>query len=65
MASKVLFVDLKAQYQNIKAEIDAAVAAVIQETAFIKGKYVEIFEKTKFFPYRFIRNWKAIRLSML
>lgn len=41
---KVPFVDLKAQYQSIKKDIDAAVAAVIEETAFIGGKYVETFE---------------------
>lgn len=35
------FVDLKAQYQSIKAEIDTAIKNVIDETAFIKGKYVQ------------------------
>ncbi len=38
------FVDLKAQYQSIKADIDGAIANVISETAFIKGKYVEKFD---------------------
>ena len=42
---KIPFVDLKAQYKTIKNEIDRAIQAVIDETAFIKGKYVEIFEK--------------------
>jgi len=37
-------VDLKAQYQTIKPEIDAAIHAVIDETAFIRGKYVQKFE---------------------
>jgi len=37
-------VDLKAQYQTIKPEIDAAIQDVIHETAFIRGKYVEKFE---------------------
>jgi dTDP-4-amino-4,6-dideoxygalactose transaminase len=41
---KVPFVDLKAQYNNIKVEIDTAIANVITETAFIGGKYVEDFE---------------------
>jgi dTDP-4-amino-4,6-dideoxygalactose transaminase len=40
----VPFVDLKAQYQSIKTEIDAAIASVIQETAFIGGRYVKKFE---------------------
>lgn len=37
-------VDLKAQYQTIKPEIDAAIQGVIDETAFIRGKYVQNFE---------------------
>jgi dTDP-4-amino-4,6-dideoxygalactose transaminase len=41
---KISFVDLKRQYQLIKPEIDLAVSNVIQETAFIGGKYVEKFE---------------------
>lgn len=41
----VPFVDLKAQYQSIKSEIDPAIQAVIGETAFVGGKYVEGFEK--------------------
>jgi len=39
------FVDLKAQYQTIQAEIDAAIKNVIAETAFIAGKYAKQFEK--------------------
>lgn len=42
---KVPFVDLKLQYQNMKAEIDTAIENVINDTAFIKGKYVSEFEK--------------------
>lgn len=38
------FVDLKRQYLSIKEEIDTAIFNVIDETAFIKGKYVERFE---------------------
>ena len=30
---------------NIKTEIDIAIQNVIDETAFIKGKYVNTFEK--------------------
>ena len=36
---KIPFVDLKSQYQNIKLEIDAAIQNVIDESAFISGKY--------------------------
>ena len=38
------FVDLKAQYLSIKADIDRAIAGVIGETAFIGGSYVKQFE---------------------
>ena len=39
------FVDLRAQYHSIKTEIDTAINNVINESAFIKGKYVQRFEK--------------------
>ena len=39
------FVDLKAQYLSIKKEIDNAIQSVIDNTAFIKGKYVQKFEE--------------------
>jgi dTDP-4-amino-4,6-dideoxygalactose transaminase len=41
----VPFVDLHAQYLSIKSEIDAAIAEVIAESAFIRGRHVERFEK--------------------
>jgi dTDP-4-amino-4,6-dideoxygalactose transaminase len=40
------FVDLKAQYQTIKPEIDAAIARVIENTNFILGPQVAAFEKS-------------------
>jgi len=43
--STVPFVDLKAQYATIKGEVDDAIQSVINETAFIGGKYVEKFER--------------------
>jgi dTDP-4-amino-4,6-dideoxygalactose transaminase len=42
---KIQFVDLHAQYLSIKPEIDAAMAAVIAESAYIRGPYVEDFER--------------------
>ncbi len=39
------FVDLKTQYHNLKREIDAAIAEVIENTAFISGKYARKFEE--------------------
>jgi len=42
--NKIPFVDLKAQYERIKPEIDSAIENVITETAFIGGKYVKNFE---------------------
>jgi dTDP-4-amino-4,6-dideoxygalactose transaminase len=41
----VPFADLQLQYQNIKAEIDAAIAGVIRDNAFIRGPYVDAFER--------------------
>ncbi len=40
----VPFADLQLQYQTIKSEIDAAIAAVIRDNAFIRGPYVDAFE---------------------
>jgi dTDP-4-amino-4,6-dideoxygalactose transaminase len=42
----VPFVDLKAQYESIKPEIDDAIAAVIKDTAFIGGPFVKEFEES-------------------
>ncbi len=41
---KIPFVDLKAQYQSIKPEMDEMISNIINETAFIGGKYVKEFE---------------------
>ena len=41
---RIPFVDLHSQYLNIKTEIDHAIHNVIQDSAFIGGKYVEQFE---------------------
>ena len=41
----VPFVDLKAQFHQIYNEIDGSIKSVIQNTAFIRGKFVEEFEK--------------------
>jgi dTDP-4-amino-4,6-dideoxygalactose transaminase len=38
------FVDLKAQYQSIKEEVDAAIKRVLDNTSFILGREVEAFE---------------------
>jgi dTDP-4-amino-4,6-dideoxygalactose transaminase len=42
---KIPFVDLHAQYLSIKPEIDAAIAEVIAESAFVRGRHVETFER--------------------
>src|SRR5262245_11374988 len=41
----VPFADLQLQYQNIKSEIDGAISAVIRDNAFIRGSYVDAFER--------------------
>lgn len=42
---KIPFVDLKVQYENIKDEIDNAIAAVISRTSFISGPFANSFEE--------------------
>jgi dTDP-4-amino-4,6-dideoxygalactose transaminase len=42
---RVPFVDLHAQYLTIRAAIDGAIARVIGESAFIRGPYVDGFER--------------------
>ena len=44
-AMKVPFVDLHAQYQGIASEINAAIAGVIADSAFVRGPQVESFEQ--------------------
>jgi len=39
------FADLRAQYLSIKEEIDTAISAVIGSSAFIRGPYVDAFER--------------------
>lgn len=38
--------DLKAQYAAIREEINAAIQCVIDETAFVKGRFVKTFEES-------------------
>jgi dTDP-4-amino-4,6-dideoxygalactose transaminase len=40
----VPFVDLRAQYLSIKAEIDESIARVVDNTSFVMGREVEAFE---------------------
>ncbi|GAG79799.1 unnamed protein product, partial [marine sediment metagenome] len=42
---KVPFIDLKAQYESIKEEINAAIQQVLDSCAFAGGPFVEKFEK--------------------
>jgi dTDP-4-amino-4,6-dideoxygalactose transaminase len=52
---KIPFVNLKQQYKENQASIDNAIAAVINETAFISGKYAKKFED-EFSHYLGIKN---------
>ena len=54
----VPFADLQLQYQTIKSEIDGAIATVIRDNAFIRGPYVDAFERE--FAER--RRGQALRL---
>lgn len=40
----VKFLDLSAQYESIKEDIDGSIADVIRDTAFVSGKYAAAFE---------------------
>ena len=68
---KIPLVDLRAQYQDIKADIDEAIASVIRDTAFVGGRYVTEFE-TAFARYCGVRyavgvsnGSDALRLALL
>lgn len=41
---QIPFVDLRTQYHSIKTEIDRAISNVLDQTAFVGGKYVKQFE---------------------
>lgn len=45
MMREIQMVDLRAQYESIKGEIDGAIQAVLNSTAFIKGPEVGMFEE--------------------
>lgn len=45
MTMSIPFVDLYAQYQTIKDEIDAVIRDVIENSSFVRGPYVEKFEQ--------------------
>ncbi len=45
MITKIPFVDLHAQYQTIKDEIDYVIADVIKNSSFVRGPYVDKFEQ--------------------
>jgi dTDP-4-amino-4,6-dideoxygalactose transaminase len=45
MNTQIPFVDLHAQYQTIKEEIDFAISDVIKKSLFVRGPYVEKFEQ--------------------
>ncbi len=42
----IQFVDLKAQYETIKSEIDSVIQTVVAETAFIGGQHIALFEES-------------------
>ena len=56
---KVPLIDLKAQYQSIKPEIDAAVASVLDSCQFVLGPEVAAFEK-EFAAYCGVRECIAL-----
>lgn len=55
----VPFLDLKAQYRQVKPEIDAAVARVIDSVQFVQGPEVEAFER-RFARYCSVEHCLAV-----
>src|SRR5215475_11564257 len=53
--TSIPLVDLKKQYDSIKGEVDAAIKAVIEQTAFVGGPYVKTFEEA-FARYCGVKN---------
>jgi dTDP-4-amino-4,6-dideoxygalactose transaminase len=45
MTTAINFLDLHKQYQEIRGEVDAAIASVIAEAAFINGRHTRSFEQ--------------------
>jgi dTDP-4-amino-4,6-dideoxygalactose transaminase len=56
---KVQFVDLKRQYNYIQTEIDHAISSVIQDSAYIGGKYLKSFEQN-FADYAGVKHCKGV-----
>ena len=52
---RIPLVDLKAQYQSIKPEINEAISRVLEASQFILGKEVEAFEE-EFARYLGVRH---------
>ena len=46
----VPYANLHLQYLNIKSEIDTAIAAVIRDSAFIRGPYVDALRGNSLLP---------------
>ncbi len=56
---RVPFVDLKAQYLSLKAELDGAIGRIVSETAFIGGPYAAEFEAS-FAEYIGVKHCVAV-----
>jgi dTDP-4-amino-4,6-dideoxygalactose transaminase len=59
MSSCVPFVDLRLQYQNLKAEIDEAMRSVVASAAFLEGSAIKEFESA-FASYCGVREAVAV-----
>jgi dTDP-4-amino-4,6-dideoxygalactose transaminase len=57
--TSIPLVDLKAQYDSIKGDIDAAMASVISQTAFVGGSFVQQFEQ-QFARYCGVKHCVAV-----
>lgn len=59
MPDKVPFVDLRAQHEEVRAEIDASIEDIINRSSFIGGDYVKNFER-EFAEYLDIKEVVAV-----
>lgn len=58
-SSQVPFLDLRAAYEELKAEVDAAVSRVLDSGYYLLGKEIEAFEK-EFAEYLDVRHCVAV-----
>ena len=59
MSPNIQFVDLRAQHEEVRAEIEHAISDIIDRSSFIGGSYVSTFER-EFAEYLGVREALAV-----